>query len=97
MRISDWSSDVCSSDLGKFKFNLAEDADYTLTAEQTGFRPFTPLAFTTSGIDSSTTLMKDIFLAPVEEKEVVVLRNIYFDFDKADIRDRKSTRLNSSH
>src|SRR3546814_11561145 len=30
--------------------------------------------------------MKDIFLAPVEEKEVVVLRNIYFDFDKADIR-----------
>lgn len=77
---------VSSGADGKFKFNLAEDADYALTAEQTGFRPFTPLVFTTTGIDSSTTLLKDIFLDPVEEKEVVVLRNIYFDFDKADIR-----------
>lgn len=77
---------VSSGADGKFKFNLAEDADYTLTAEQTGFRSFTPLVFTTTGIDSSTTLLKDIFLDPVEEKEVVVLRNIYFDFDKADIR-----------
>ncbi len=77
---------VSSGADGKFKFNLAEGTDYTLTAEQTGFRPFTPLAFTTSGIDSSTTILKDVFLDPVEEKEVVVLRNIYFDFDKADIR-----------
>ena len=71
---------------GKFKFNLAENTDYTITAEQTGFREFTPMTFSTAGIDSSTTLQKDIFLAPVEVKEVVVLRNIYFDFDKADIR-----------
>jgi len=71
---------------GKFKFNLAENTVYTLTAEQTGFRTFTPMSFSTSGIDSSTTLQKDIYLSPVEVKEVVVLRNIYFDFDKADIR-----------
>ncbi|SFC72581.1 OmpA family protein [Parapedobacter composti] len=71
---------------GKFKFNLAENTDYTLTAEQTGFRPFTPLSFSTKGLDSSTTLKRDIYLAPVEVREVVVLRNIYFDFDKADIR-----------
>lgn len=77
---------VSSGADGKFKFNLVEETDYTLTAEQTGFRPFTPMTFTTSGIDSTTTLSKDIFLDPVAEKEVVVLRNIYFDFDKADIR-----------
>ena len=77
---------VSSGADGKFKFNLAEGTDYTLKAEQTGFRPFTPMTFTTTGIDSSTTLAKDVFLDPVEEKEVVVLRNIYFDFDKADIR-----------
>src|SRR5690606_23211649 len=58
----------------------------TLTAEQTGFRPFTPLAFITAVIDSSTTLLKDVFLEPAEEKEVEVLRNFYFDYDKADIR-----------
>ncbi|MGK6350935.1 OmpA family protein [Parapedobacter sp. DT-150] len=71
---------------GKFNFNLAENTDYTLTAEQTGFREFAPLTFSTKGIDSSTTLKKDIYLSPVEVKEVVVLRNIYFDYDKADIR-----------
>ncbi|PPK99877.1 OmpA family protein [Parapedobacter indicus] len=71
---------------GKFTFNLAENMDYTITAEQTGFREFTPLAFSTAAIDSSTTLQKDVYLSPVEVKEVVVLRNIYFDFDKADIR-----------
>ncbi|MBK1441895.1 OmpA family protein [Parapedobacter sp. ISTM3] len=71
---------------GRFKFNLAENTDYTLAAEQTGFREFKPMAFSTAGIDTSTTLKKDIFLSPVEVQEVVVLRNIYFDFDKADIR-----------
>lgn len=71
---------------GTFKFNLAEGTDYELVAQQTGFREATPLSFTTKGIDSTTTIKKDILLQPVEVKEVVVLRNIYFDFDKADIR-----------
>ncbi len=71
---------------GKFKFNLAEETDYQLMATQTGFREAQPLNFTTKGIDSTTTLTKDIMLQPVEVKEVVVLRNIYFDFDKSDIR-----------
>src|SRR5690606_21990021 len=71
---------------GTFKFNLAEETDYQLVAQQTGFREATPLRFTTKGIDSTTTIKKDIKLQPVEVKEVVVLRNIYFDFDKADIR-----------
>jgi len=71
---------------GRFKFNLAEETDYLLTAEQTGFRVLEPLRFTTKGIDSSATLTKDLFLQPVEVEEVVVLRNIYFDFDDATIR-----------
>lgn len=71
---------------GKFKFNLAEETDYQLVAHQTGFREATPMSFTTKGIDSTTTITKDIMLQPVEVKEVVVLRNIYFDFDNAEIR-----------
>lgn len=71
---------------GKFKFNLAEETDYQLVAQQTGFREATPLSFSTKGIDSTTAIIKDIMLQPVEVQEVVVLRNIYFDFDNADIR-----------
>lgn len=71
---------------GTFKFNLDEDIDYLLAAEQTGFRQGEPLRFTTKGLDSTMTLVKDIFLQPVEVEEVVVLRNIYFDFDDVAIR-----------
>ncbi len=71
---------------GQFKFNLAEDTDYTLVAEQTGFRELPAMAFTTKGIDSTMTVRKNIYLQPVEVEEVVVLRNIYFDFDKDEIR-----------
>lgn len=71
---------------GKFTFNLSEETDYLLRAEQTGFRQIEPLRFTTKGLDSTMTLVKDIFLQPVEVAEVVVLRNIYFDFDDAAIR-----------
>src|SRR3546814_1616694 len=31
MRISDWSSDVCSSDLMRIMIRMANDADYALT------------------------------------------------------------------
>src|SRR5690606_38477169 len=71
---------------GKFRFNLSADTDYLLLADQTGFRPMEPLRFTTKGIDSSATFAMELFLQPVEVEEVVVLRNIYFDFDDATIR-----------
>lgn len=71
---------------GKFRFNLAEEADYEIVAEQTGFRVAIPLTFTTKGIDNTTTIHKEILLQPVDKEEVVVLRNIYFDFDNAAIR-----------
>lgn len=71
---------------GKFRFNLAEETVYHLAAEQTGFKDIAPITFSTKGLDSSVTIVKDIFLTPVEAKQVVVLRNIYFDFDNASIR-----------
>lgn len=71
---------------GSFKFNLDTDASYSLEATQTGFRPYSAMTFNTRGVDSSQTMTRDILLEPVVEEEVVVLRNIYFDFDKSDIR-----------
>lgn len=71
---------------GKFRFNLAEDSSYELIGEQVGFKEPVSLTFNTRDIQESTVINKDIFLQPVEVQEVVVMRNIYFDFDKADIR-----------
>lgn len=71
---------------GSFHFNLSRDATYELHADQTGFKAFLGSSFHTKNLDSTTTLQMDILLEPVEKEEVVVLRNIYFDFDESSIR-----------
>lgn len=71
---------------GHFHFNLRRDANYVITAAQTGFKTFSGKTFHTRNIDSTTTIQMDLLLEPVEKEEVVVLRNIYFDFDESAIR-----------
>src|SRR3546814_5273830 len=96
MRISDWSSDVCSSDLvcaispWNFPVNLsvwkiapALAAGNTIVLKPS---PFTPLCMLKIG-----ELLKDVFPAGV--------CNILSGGDELGpkMTDRKSTRLNSSH
>lgn len=71
---------------GSFHFNLNRDAAYVLSATQTGFKTFSGSSFHTRKVDSTTTIHMDLLLEPVEKEEVVVLRNIYFDFDESAIR-----------
>lgn len=71
---------------GKFRFNLSEGNSYELIGEQVGFKAPVSVLFNTTDVKESTVINKDIFLQPVEVKEIVVMRNIYFDFDKSDIR-----------
>lgn len=75
-----------ADEAGIFRYNLRPGADYELTAEQTGFKPFSGIKFDTHDLSTSQRIEKVLLLDPVEEKEVVVLRNIYFDFDEAAIR-----------
>lgn len=75
-----------ADDAGIFRYNLRPGADYQLTADQTGFKPFSGIRFNTHDMNVSQRVEQTILLEPVEEKEVVVLRNIYFDFDEAAIR-----------
>jgi len=77
---------VITSQDGSFRFNLRPGMRYAVHASQTGFKPFAPVHIDTRGLDSSQTIYKELRLSPVEKEEVVVLRNIYFDFDKSDIR-----------
>lgn len=85
---------VRTGNQGQFRFNLTQDMNYKVTAEQVGFKAPVSFEFNTHNVDSSMVIRKDLFLNPVEVKEVVVLRNIYFDFDKTEIRPDAELELN---
>src|SRR3546814_9708162 len=103
MRISDWSSDVCSSDLStseeqaartlyrslfpsfpSFPAPLAEAAPAGTVAGPIGADP-TPVALVQDALRAA------VVVAPVGAVEAVQAHR------SAAARDRKSTRLNSSH
>src|SRR3546814_1787720 len=110
MRISDWSSDVCSSDLG-----LSGDA-YHVTAPHPegsgGFRSM-QMAFKKAGLKpedvdyinahgTSTPLGDELELGAVRRLFGSAIANVSMSSTKSAIGhllggDRKSTRLNSSH
>src|SRR3546814_9711609 len=98
MRISDWSSDVCSSDLGIF--GLSYDAEVT---------PFTEGDTLTGGTSGATgTIVRAIDNGATG---VIWLRDVTGTFEDNEtitdesggsgtthgVGDRKSTRLHSSH
>src|SRR3546814_6584238 len=94
MRISDWSSDVCSSDLpqGNFRADGKEllvggdvfpEVAEVLGGEGMAVRPAMPLA----QLQGETAAVLD--LKP--------LQDVRHDHERLVVGDRKSTRLNSSH
>ena len=70
---------------GRFKFNLEKEADYLLTGEKTSFRSDGKF-LTTVGLTVSTEIKKDLYLVAIEINKAIKLENIYYDFDKSNIR-----------
>src|SRR3546814_2227677 len=108
MRISDWSSDVCSSDLDDVAADHGLEplavvrswASVGVPPEDTGLAPTIgiPKALTRAGLS-----IDDIDLWEINEAFasmcVATTRILGIDEEKVNVlgRDRKSTRLNSSH
>src|SRR3546814_3563799 len=98
MRISDWSSDVCSSDLqGVLPSNQAL-ADGDLEEERRlGYVAITrarrKLAISRAAQRFNKDTLPSVFLCDLE---MIERPNYPTDIDLGDL-DRKSTRLNSSH
>src|SRR3546814_9023292 len=93
MRISDWSSDVCSSDLVQTYALDVTDAPQLEAA----IRDFQPDALVCSAAILGRGAIWDE-LTPARFAEVMAI-NVGGTFNacRAVMRDRKSTRLNSSH
>jgi peptidoglycan-associated lipoprotein len=70
---------------GAFNFSLDKETDFILTGEKTNYRSDVA-NLTTRGLLGSSALKKDLFIEPVEIDKAIRLENIYYDFDKWNIR-----------
>src|SRR3546814_2305009 len=100
MRISDWSSDVCSSDLGARPQGIAVIGEDAAGAEVEALARacVAPAGGTVDLLRSPAraTTLKDRFIAAGQQL-LRVDRDPSGGLDAATAADRKSTRLNSSH
>lgn len=75
-------------------FELNAETSYKLTGTKAGYLSAS-VAFDTKGITKSDTLHHDIFLKKIEKGKTYSLRNIYYDYDKATLRDESKPTLDS--
>lgn len=78
---------VSTDESGYYSFKIEKDVSYHVLAEKTNFRS----ADTT--FVTQISLVKDFYLIPVEINKPIRLENIYYDFDKANIRPDAAVEL----
>src|SRR3546814_7333336 len=99
MRISDWSSDVCSSDLRTFnpgQLVIVREILADTTAGDTDIAVFSDLRANYDITNNDDGTISVAHARGTQLDGVDTLRNIE-RMRFSDIEDRKSTRLNSSH
>src|SRR3546814_6757142 len=92
MRISDWSSDVCSSDLLDLNADVAR---YKLLLEKKGYYTKEHFIQLEENATRSDTVEASICITPVVPEKPIVISNIYYDFDKATLRPESKLVLDS--
>src|SRR3546814_6533814 len=103
MRISDWSSDVCSSDLDSEKPDLLIDFATLTGAARVALGPELPAFFCNDDKLAGLILRHGasegdpVWRLPLHKPYRQGLDSKVADLNNISGRDRKSTRLNSSH
>jgi len=70
---------------GRYKFNLAKESEYNVSADKTSYRSDTE-NLATIGLTTSQVIKQDLYLEPIVRNVGIRLDNIYYDFDKWNIR-----------
>lgn len=78
---------------GKYRLNLPADAIYEIYPEVDGFLTLEHKYLNLNQYDESKTIEENIPLQPAKEDKKVILRNVYFDFDKAVLREESYQQL----
>lgn len=76
---------VETDNTGTFNFNLDKESDYNLNGEKTNYRSDVA-SISTKSLTTSNTINRDLYLEFVEIGKAIKLENIYYDFDKWNIR-----------
>jgi len=85
LKVNGQTLKVQTDETGKFKFNLDKESDYNLTGEKTNYRSDLTTV-TTNNLTASTEIKKDLYLEKIELDKAIKLENIYYDFDRSNIR-----------
>jgi len=70
---------------GHYNFNLAKESEYHVSAEKTNYRSDVK-SLTTIGLTTSSVLTQNLQLEAIVINKAIKLENIYYDFDKWNIR-----------
>lgn len=84
-KINGGSLKVQTDDDGKFNFSLDKASDYGLTGEKTGYRA-DESKLSTKNLTSSKTITQNLYLEQIVIGKAIKIENIYYDFDKSNIR-----------
>ena len=83
------------SESGKLYFsNLKFDKKYKVTATKEGYLS-SSVTLNTLNIIKTDTLLRDLFLSKIDKNKAYRLNNIYYDFDKWNLRDISTKTLDS--
>jgi peptidoglycan-associated lipoprotein len=83
---------VLTDDSGDFSFNLERSSDYKLTGDKTGYRS-DGSELTTKDLTVSAEIRRDLYLEKVNLGAAIKLENIYYDFNKSNIRPDAAVEL----
>lgn len=76
---------VQTNQQGNYQFDLAENTSYRVMAQKNNYRAES-VALSTSGLNSSKTFVQNLYLDKIVINKAIKLENIYYDFNKSDIR-----------
>ncbi len=87
-------SAVSTADIGFEFFRGTEYQNYRLEARKQGYT-YGVNTTSTIGLTDDDTIYVDLYLTPIEQVGTIVLRNVYFDLDKAFIREDAKPSLDT--
>ncbi|WP_443943535.1 OmpA family protein [Pedobacter sp. AW1-32] len=91
-KVNGTSIKTISDDNGHYAFNLAKETEYNVSADKTGYQSDVE-NLATIGLNSSEVLVQNLYLEAIEIDKAIRLENIYYDFDKWDIRPDAAAEL----
>ncbi|MCC5943930.1 MAG: OmpA family protein [Bernardetiaceae bacterium] len=77
---------------GQYLFTLNEGGEYALNVNASGYLPDSK-DFNMNENKENQSLTIDIYLQPIEKGSSMTLRNIFFDTDKADLKEKSKVEL----